>query len=201
MARLSSKTVRKTEPGTPSNLNLPNFLTGLRILLAPALVLLLADEDRLRDSLALGTLGVAALTDFLDGYVARKQGKVTRMGQFLDPLADKICISAAFVMLALKGRIWSWVPEVIIGREVIITLFRIYAGSRGSSVPASVLGKLKTNSQLLALFLVLLHGEPDWYDVLEKSAMALAVALTLYSGYDYISKAGRYLPRRGEQDA
>jgi CDP-diacylglycerol--glycerol-3-phosphate 3-phosphatidyltransferase len=149
----------------------------------------------------LGTLGVAALTDFLDGYVARKQGKVTRMGQFLDPLADKICISAAFVMLALKGRIWSWVPEVIIGREVIITLFRIYAGSRGSSVPASVLGKLKTNSQLLALFLVLLHGEPDWYDVLEKSAMALAVALTLYSGYDYISKAGRYLPRRGEQDA
>ncbi len=130
-----SKSVKNQEvrADPAGNLNIPNALTALRILLAPAIVLLLMDDDRLRNSMAAGTIGLAALTDFLDGFVARKQGRETSLGQFLDPLADKICISSAFVMLAVKGRLSSWVPGVIIGREALITLFRVYAGSRGSS--------------------------------------------------------------------
>ena len=175
------------------NWNLPNALTLLRILLAPVIMLLLSDDDRVRDSLAALAVGAAALTDFLDGHLARKQGKETRLGQFLDPLADKIFISTAFVMLSLRGRMPAWVPGVIIGREALITLFRVYAGTQGSSVPASIWGKLKTNSQLLALVLTILEGEDRSPVPLRKPAVALAVALTLYSGLDYLLKANRYL--------
>jgi CDP-diacylglycerol---glycerol-3-phosphate 3-phosphatidyltransferase len=175
------------------NWNLPNALTSLRIALAPVIVLLLLDDDRFKNKLAASAVGVAALTDFLDGYVARKQGKVTNLGQFLDPLADKICISTAFVMLSIRGRLSGWVPSVIIGREVLITLFRVYAGTKGLSVPASIWGKLKTNSQLVALMFVMLGHDNPGSDNLEKAFVALAVVLTLYSGLDYLKKAGSYL--------
>ncbi len=200
MAQSKFKKRQKGEAGAESNINLPNSLTVLRILLAPAIALLLLEDDRMRNSIAAGTIGLAALTDFLDGYVARKQGKETRIGQFLDPLADKICISTAFVMLSVKGRLSSWVPGVIIGREALITLFRVYASSKGASVPASIWGKLKTNSQLIAVLMVIMHSDADWHESLEKASVALAVALTLYSGFDYISKAGKYLPQPGEED-
>lgn len=175
------------------NWNLPNALTFSRVLMAPAIVSLLSREDRVSDWLAAMTVGAAALTDFLDGHVARRQGKETRLGQFLDPLADKVCISTAFVMLAVKGRLPSWVPGVIIGREALITMFRIYAGSKGSSVPASIWGKLKTNSQLIALLMVILEKDEPSYAAMENAAVNAAVALTLYSGLDYMLKASRYL--------
>jgi CDP-diacylglycerol--glycerol-3-phosphate 3-phosphatidyltransferase len=195
LARSKSRICQKEKAEAAANLNIPNALTALRVLLAPVIALLLLEDDRLRNSMAAGAIGLAAMTDFLDGYVARRQGKETKLGQFLDPLADKICLSTAFVTLSKKGRLSSWVPPVIIGREVVITLFRIYAGSRGSSVPASIWGKLKTNSQLLALLLVIMHGDGERYELIEKSSVALAVALTLYSGFDYITKAGKYLPQ------
>jgi CDP-diacylglycerol--glycerol-3-phosphate 3-phosphatidyltransferase len=177
------------------NLNLPNALTFSRVLMAPIIAFLLSDDDRFRNVLAAATVSTAAFTDFLDGHIARKQGKETRLGQFLDPLADKICISTTFVMLAVRRRLPAWVPGVIIGREIAITLFRIYAGSRGSSVPASMWGKLKTNSQLLAVLLVIMKREDPSRETLEKTAVNLAVALTLYSGLDYMLKAGRYLDK------
>ncbi len=175
------------------NCNLPNALTFSRILIAPAFVFLLSDDNRFKNALAAAAVGVAALTDFLDGHLARKLGEETRLGQFLDPLADKICISTAFVMLSVRGRIHAWVPAVIIGREAAMTLFRVYAGTRGSSVPASIWGKLKTNSQLLALIAVILEKKEPSYAAMEKAAVALAVAMTLYSGLDYMVKASRYL--------
>lgn len=176
------------------NWNLPNALTFSRIFIAPLIVALLLRESRRRNRLAGTALGVAALTDFLDGYLARRQGKETRLGQFLDPLADKLCISSVFVMLARRGRLAGWVPGVIIGREALITLFRVYAGTRGGSVPASIWGKLKTNSQLLALLAVIMEGEGRGSGALRDAAVAGAVALTLYSGLDYMLKARRYLP-------
>jgi CDP-diacylglycerol---glycerol-3-phosphate 3-phosphatidyltransferase len=179
--------------GGGDNLNLPNALTFSRMLMAPLIVYLLSDDNRLKNAMAATTVGAAALTDFLDGYVARKQGKETRLGQFLDPLADKICISTTFVMLAARRRMPAWVPGVIIGREVLITLFRVYAGSQGSSVPASIWGKLKTNSQLLAVLLVIMGGRDPSRAPFEKAAVNLSVALTLYSGLDYMFKSGRYL--------
>lgn len=174
--------------------NLPNALTLSRILISPLIVALLLKESRRRNRLAAAALGVAALTDFLDGFLARRQGNETRLGQFLDPLADKICISSVFVMLARRGRLAGWVPGVIIGREALITLFRVYAGSRGGSVPASVWGKLKTNSQLLALLAVIMEEQGKRPGALRDAAVAGAVALTVYSGLDYMLKARRYLP-------
>lgn len=175
------------------NWNVPNALTMLRMLLAPVIVFFLLDDDRFKNSMAAVSMGAAAFTDFLDGHIARKQGKETRLGQFLDPLADKVCISTAFVMLAVRKRLPAWVPGVIIGREALITLFRIYAGAQGSSVPASIWGKLKTNSQLIAVLMVILQNKRPPYAALEKAAVALAVSLTLYSGLDYMRKANRYL--------
>ncbi|MDD3718631.1 MAG: CDP-diacylglycerol--glycerol-3-phosphate 3-phosphatidyltransferase [Actinomycetota bacterium] len=177
------------------NWNLPNALTFSRVLMAPLIAFLLSDDGRLRNALAAATVGTAAFTDFLDGHIARRRGKETKLGQFLDPLADKICISTTFVMLAVRRRIPAWAPGVIIGREVAMTLFRVYAGSQGSSVPASIWGKLKTNSQLLAVLLVIMERETPAYASLEKAAVHLAVALTLYSGLDYMLKASRYLDK------
>ncbi len=188
-----SRAMSKITSAEDDNWNLPNALTMARIVIAPLIVILLMDEDRRRDRLAAAAVAVAALTDFLDGFVARKQGKETRLGQFLDPLADKICISTAFLMLAKRRRLPAWVPGVIIGREVAITLFRVYAGARGGSVPASIWGKLKTNSQLLALLLVILEKDTSPRRAMQKAAVALAVFLTLYSGLDYMLKARRYL--------
>lgn len=161
--------------------------------MSPVIALLLLDEDRFKDTLAAGAVCGAALTDFLDGFLARKQGKETKLGQFLDPLADKIYISSSFAILSKRGRIPAWIPGVIIGRELLITAFRLYAGSRGSSVPASMWGKLKTNSQLLALLLVILDRERALSSRMETTVVTLAVALTLYSGLDYLLKAGRYI--------
>ena len=163
--------------------------------MAPLIAYLLSGEERARNSMAALTVAAAALTDFLDGHLARKQGKETRLGQFLDPLADKVCLSAAFLMLAARRRTPPWVPGVIIGREVLVTLFRLYAGSRGSSVPASMWGKLKMNSQLVAVLLIILERETPAYAACKKAALHAAVALTLYSGLDYMRKAGRYLDK------
>lgn len=193
MARLKTGTWDWEQVRREDNWNIPNALTASRIAMAPLIAFLLLDDDRLKNALAAGTVGAAALTDFLDGYVARRQGKETRLGQFLDPLADKICISTAFVMLSLRGRLPAWVPGVIIGREGLMTLFRVYAGKRGASVPASMWGKLKTNSQLIALQLLIIERHDPGYLALRRAAVAAAVALTIYSGLDYMFKAGRYL--------
>ncbi len=176
-----------------SNWNLPNGLSVSRMLLAPLIAYFLRDDDRARNAAAAAAVLAAAVTDFLDGHLARKHGKETRLGQFLDPLADKVCLSTAFVMLSVRKRIPAWMPAVIIGREALITVFRVYAGARGSSVPASIWGKLKTNSQLLALLLVIMERHEKPYADLEKTAVALAVALTIYSGVDYMLKAKSYL--------
>ncbi len=186
---------RRIKRGSPdiSNWNLPNGLSVSRILLAPVIAIFLRDDDRTRNAAAAAAVLAAAATDFLDGHLARKQGKETRLGQFLDPLADKICLSTAFVMLSVRKRLPAWIPALIIGREGLITLFRVYVGKRGSSVPASIWGKLKTNAQLLALLLVIMERREEPYLSLEKAAVALAVALTIYSGIDYMIKANRYL--------
>ncbi len=138
---------------------------------------------------------LAGLTDFLDGYLARKTGQVTRLGQFLDPLADKIYISTALLMLAYLGRAGWWVPGVIIGREMAITALRVYAGKRGVAVPASMAAKLKTNTQIIMIILLMLHIRIDGAYLHEEIAIWLAVVMTVYSGLDYLVNVERYLGR------
>jgi CDP-diacylglycerol--glycerol-3-phosphate 3-phosphatidyltransferase len=180
----------------PGDLNLANLLTLSRILVSPLFVYLLRDYRRNRKYLAAMLFAAAGLTDYLDGQVARKRGMVTRLGQFLDPLADKVYISTPLIMLAWLGRVKRWVPAVIIGREAVITGFRIYANRQGVSVPATRIAKLKTNAQILAIVLLMLDFRINDSDRHQDAAVWLAVFLTVYSGINYIVNIERYLGRR-----
>ncbi len=184
-----------------SNWNLPNALSLIRIVLTPlALVLLVRDTASTNVAAAL-VMGACGLTDMMDGRIARGRGIVTRLGAFLDPLADKVYIGGALITLAVMGRISLWVPILILFREVGITCFRIYAESRGVSVPASLLGKLKANVQLLAILVSILDYHIGSSLVLPQVLMWVAVGITLLSGADYLLKSRKILaqtPAGGE---
>jgi CDP-diacylglycerol--glycerol-3-phosphate 3-phosphatidyltransferase len=190
---LSLRRLSEHLKGDEDIINLPNLLTVARIATAPAIAALLSRERKATDELAAGTIALAALTDYLDGYLARRWNQVTSLGQFMDPLADKIYISTSYLMLVKRGELDFWVPAVIIGREIAITLFRAYAGSRGSSVPASMLGKLKANFQLLSLLLSIPKREGRAWRVARKLSLATALFFTIYSGWDYVSRSRFYL--------
>ena len=186
---------------TPEDLNLPNLITTSRILVSPLFVLLMQDSRRSRKNLAALLFALAGATDYLDGHLARRTGKVTRLGQFLDPLADKVYISTPLIMLANRGRVKKWVPGIILGRELMITGFRVHANRRGVSVPATRVAKLKTNAQILAIILLMLDLRVRGRSWHEHAAVWLAIVLTVYSGLDYIINIERYLGRRGEEPA
>ena len=145
----------------PRRLNLPNALTLGRIFLVPLLVVVLLTkfEGRLifgvrKELVAAAIFGIASLTDWLDGYLARRRKQVTTLGQILDPLADKLLISATLVSLVQLNLVQSWMVAVIIGREIAVTGLRNLAYSRGLTMPASGLGKLKMASQVTAILLL-----------------------------------------------
>ena len=163
-------------------LNLPNVLTLLRILAVPVLVVALLDETPNGDTLAAAVFALAAFTDGLDGYIARRQQSVTTFGKLMDPLADKLLIVAALVSLVSLGRVAAWVAMVIIARELAVTGLRTIAAEQGVVIAASWLGKLKTALQVLAIIaLIAFDPAPVWVDVL----LYVAVAVTLISGADY----------------
>ncbi len=147
-------------------MNLPNSLTVARIFLVPVLVsvLLTKFEGRLVmgmpvELVAAAIFGIASLTDWLDGYLARRRKQVTTLGQILDPLADKLLISATLISLVQLDLVQSWMVAVIISREIAVTGLRNLAYSRGLTMPASGLGKLKMASQVTAILLLLLGWE------------------------------------------
>ena len=147
-------------------MNLPNTLTIARIFLVPVLVsvLLTKFEGRLVMGLpvelvAAAIFGIASLTDWLDGYLARRRNQVTALGQVLDPLADKLLISATLISLVQLGLASAWMVGVIIGREIAVTGLRNLAYSRGLAMPASGLGKFKMASQVVAILLLILGWE------------------------------------------
>jgi CDP-diacylglycerol---glycerol-3-phosphate 3-phosphatidyltransferase len=163
-------------------LNVPNLLTVVRILLVPVIVVALLEETPNADMLAAIVFAVAAFTDGLDGYIARSRGSVTTFGKLMDPLADKLLIIASLVSLVSLGRIAAWVAMVIIAREFAVTALRMLAVEQGVVIPASPLGKLKTITQVAAIFAVIaVSSTPLWVDLL----VYLAVATTVISGVDY----------------
>jgi CDP-diacylglycerol---glycerol-3-phosphate 3-phosphatidyltransferase len=163
-------------------LNLPNFLTLLRILAVPVVVVALLGETPNGDKLAAAVFALAALTDSLDGYFARSRDAVTTFGKLMDPLADKLLITAALVSLVSLGRLQAWVAMVIIAREIAVTGLRAIAAERGVVIAASWMGKAKTVLQIAAVIaLIATNPAPAWVDVL----IYLAVAATLISGADY----------------
>jgi CDP-diacylglycerol--glycerol-3-phosphate 3-phosphatidyltransferase len=163
-------------------LNLPNVLTLLRILAVPVVVVALLGETPNGDTLAAAVFALAALTDTLDGYFARSRDAITTFGKLMDPLADKLLITAALVSLVSLDRLQAWVAMVIIAREIAVTGLRAIAAERGIVIAASWLGKLKTVLQIAAVFALIAEDpSPTWVDAL----VYVAVAVTLISGADY----------------
>jgi CDP-diacylglycerol--glycerol-3-phosphate 3-phosphatidyltransferase len=163
-------------------LNLPNALTMLRILAVPVVVVALLDGTPNGDTLAAIVFALAALTDGLDGYIARSRNSITTFGKLVDPLADKLLVTAALVSLVSLGRVQAWVAMVIIAREFAVTGLRAVAVEQGVVIQASWLGKLKTILQIAAVFaLIAVHPAPLGVDLL----VYAAVAVTAISGLDY----------------
>jgi CDP-diacylglycerol--glycerol-3-phosphate 3-phosphatidyltransferase len=177
-------------------LNLPNFLTLLRILLVPVLVAaLLAADEGSGDVLAAVVFAIASITDAVDGWLARRREAITTFGKLMDPVADKLLIIAALLSLVSLDRVDAWVAMVIIAREFAVTVARLAARSEGVVIPANSWGKVKTAVQVLTIFLLILFDPaPVWVDALVYGM----VGVTVISGVDYFFGMRRLL-REAEQ--
>ena len=174
-------------------MNLPNALTLARIFLVPLLVVVLLTkfEGHLvlgipKGYVAAGIFGLASLTDWLDGYLARRRKQITLVGQLLDPIADKLLVAAALVSLLTIDKIAAWVVVVIIGRELAVTGLRGIAQTRGLIMPASPLGKAKMATEVIAILLLILGQEIGaTLILLGHIALWLVLALALWSAVEY----------------
>jgi CDP-diacylglycerol---glycerol-3-phosphate 3-phosphatidyltransferase len=178
-------------------MNLPNSLTLARIVLVPLLVVVLLTSFEGHRVLGLPKgmaaaiiFGVASLTDWLDGYLARRRHQITVLGQLLDPIADKLLTTAAFVSLVQLDLAPAWIVAVVIGRELAVTGLRGVAHTRGVVMPASGLGKLKMVAQVIAILALMLAsdltGEPGrWGRFLGEGALWVVLGLALWSAVEY----------------
>lgn len=170
-------------------MNLPNKLTTLRVIMIPFFVVfMLADMGRTGDYIALALFCLASLTDFFDGYLARKNHLVTNFGKFMDPLADKLLVGSAAICLIEMGRIPAWVVVILISREFIISGFRLIAADNGVVIAASMWGKFKTVCQMFMTIALILHLDTPVWAVVEQALIWGSVALTIVSLVDYIYK-------------
>lgn len=166
-------------------MNVPNALTLLRVALIPVFFFAFMQETSSGNILGALIFGIASLTDFLDGYLARRDNLITNFGKIMDPLADKLLVMAALLCLIAVDRVGVWVVALILGRELTITGLRSVAAAEGIVIAASPLGKTKTITQMIAIFLLLLNV--SWAIYL----LYIALILTLLSGLDYIIKINR----------
>ena len=170
--------------------NPPNIISFIRILLVPVVMGLLTMDGKLVNLMTALFFIVVCLTDWLDGYLARKMNIVTSLGKFLDPMADKLLIAATFIMLIPMDRIAAWVVALIICREIAITGLRAVAANDGIVIAASLLGKLKTISQIVCIVPLIIHHSWYGFDFHFAGTILMWVAffLTMYSGFDYFVK-------------
>jgi CDP-diacylglycerol--glycerol-3-phosphate 3-phosphatidyltransferase len=177
-------------------MNVPNVLTLARILAVPVLVVALLDETPDGDVIAAAVFALAAITDGLDGYIARRKQQITTFGKLMDPLADKLLVVAALISLVSLDRLAAWVAMVIIARELAVTGLRAIAAERGVVIAASWLGKAKTLLQVAAIIcLIAFDPAPTWVDVL----LYVAVAMTVISGADYFFGLRKRLEEAGSR--
>ena len=168
-------------------MNLPNKLTTFRVILIPFFVFFLTDlVGNWGKWIALAIFIVASLTDFLDGYIARKYNLVTNFGKFMDPLADKLLVCSAMICLIEKGAIPSWIVTIIIAREFIISGFRLIASDNGVVIAASYWGKFKTVFQMVMICLMI--ADIAQIAIVTTVVMYIALALTIISLVDYLIK-------------
>ena len=190
--------IERPQPARRENLsseiwNLPNSLTLLRIFLVPFLVVVLLTKFDGREFVGLGIFIVAAITDFLDGYFARRRGQITRMGTLLDPIADKLLMSAAFISLVEMDplHVPAWMVVIIIGREFAVSGLRSIAAQQGVTIAASPLGKGKMISQVIAIGLLILGATLGELRLTGKIALWAVMLFALASGVDYFIKFAR----------
>lgn len=169
------------------SMNLPNKLTMFRVILIPVFIIVLMSgliPQPASRYIAVVIFCVASFTDYLDGHIARKYNLVTNFGKFMDPLADKLLVSAAMICMIELGMLPAWVVIIIISREFIITGFRLIAAESGLVIAASWWGKIKTVTQMIMIILMLLGVNT----IIGSILVILATVFTIVSGVDYIVK-------------
>ena len=170
-------------------MNLPNKLTIFRVIMIPFFVLCFyLPAIPFHNIVACVIFCVASITDFLDGYLARRDGLVTNFGKFMDPLADKLLVGAALICLIESGQLPAWAVVIIISREFIISGFRLIASDNGVVIAASYWGKFKTVTQMAMVILMLLNFPGAIFSVITRFVMWAAIILTIVSLVDYIVK-------------
>lgn len=172
-------------------MNLPNKITLFRVILVPVFVVLMlpfANDLPNRDIIACVIFCLACISDFFDGYFARKLKLVTNFGKFMDPLADKLLVCSALILFIELGRIPAWVVVVIIGREFIVSGVRLIAADNGNVIAASWWGKLKTNAQMFMAIFMILNLQNNVFQIITAVLMWASVALTVISLIDYAYK-------------
>lgn len=190
-------------------MNIPNRITFFRIILIPFMMIVPLFNIKatflgisVQNLIILAIFLLASFTDFLDGYLARKNNEVTNFGKFLDPIADKLLVLTALIMLVETGIIPAWIPIIVIAREFLVSGIRMLAAGSGTVIAASMLGKIKTVSQMVAISLALIEVNPFMcflggtltsfsliLNVLMSIAMIISVIATIYSGVDYFVKS------------
>ena len=177
--------------------NVPNTLSLVRVFLAPLVLLFLSlrietplpylPDVTWGEALAAVVFIIASITDFFDGYIARRDKLVTNLGKFIDPLADKVLVISAMLALIELNRVPAWIVMVIITREFVVTGLRLVAAAEGVVIAASKGGKLKTVCQIIALIMLILNIP---YGM---AVMWLAMILTVWSGMDYLIKGSKII--------
>ena len=184
---------------TRSNFNIPNALTLTRIILVPVLfTVLLKSPGKFLSFVAALIFGLASITDFLDGYLARRMNLVTTLGKFLDPLADKLLVGVALIMMIQLDRVAPWIVALIVGREILVISLRMVAVREHIVIETTKIAKFKTGFQIAAVIGLLIHygyriGSGPSSFVLDFHALGtwllyIALVITLWSGADYFYK-------------
>jgi CDP-diacylglycerol--glycerol-3-phosphate 3-phosphatidyltransferase len=178
------------------DMNLPNSLTVTRICLVTLLVVVMLTrfEGRLffgvpKEIVGAAIFALASLTDWADGYLARRRKQITPLGQVIDPLADKLLTSAALISLVQMDLAQSWMVAIIVGREFAVTTLRSLAYARGIAIPASPIGKIKMVAQVIAILaLILAHGQTREFFTIGQAALWVVVVTALVSAADYFRR-------------
>lgn len=172
-------------------MNLANKLTMLRVVMIPVFLVVLLSPfvaSPYNRYIAVAIFVVASLTDFLDGYIARSRNMVSNFGKFMDPLADKLLVSAALISMVTLKDLQAWVVILIISREFIITGFRTLAAEANIIMAASIYGKIKTTVQMIMIIVLLFNFQGQVANFVENTLIVLAVIFTILSAVDYIVK-------------
>lgn len=169
-------------------MNLPNSLTAFRIFLTPLLIVVLLTRVPNKEYIGVAIFLAASLTDWLDGYVARRRRQVTALGTWLDPLADKLLVASAFIALVEMGLAPAWMVVILVGRELAVTGLRNIAILRGRSIPVSDIGKVKMATQVFAITTLILGMRFPALELLGIWALWLAVFLALLSALQYFHR-------------